>query len=161
LIVGRREIVDRLRTHSLYRALRVDKLCLAALGATLDAHRRGAIDEIPALRMLALSSDKIEKRAQNLVAQLLEDGGPLGITASIVTGHSAVGGGAGPNVHPLTALVALRHSELRTDEIERKLRFSSPPVISRIADDLVLLDLRTVDISEEPELLRALRALND
>lgn len=161
LIVGRSEIVDRLRKHSLYRALRVDKLCLAALGATLDAHRRGAIDEIPALRMLALSSDEIKKRAENLVAQISGDGAPSGISATIVTGHSAVGGGAGPNVHPLTALVALRHSELSTDEIERKLRFSSPPVISRIADDLVLLDLRTVDIGEEPDLLRALRALND
>ena len=60
LIVGRREIIDRLRRHSLYRALRVDKLSLAALEATLDAHRRGAIEEIPALQMLALPPARLK-----------------------------------------------------------------------------------------------------
>jgi L-seryl-tRNA(Ser) seleniumtransferase len=161
LIVGRHEIVDRLRKHSLYRALRVDKLCLAALEASLDAHRRGAIEEIPALRMLMLSPDAIEKRAQAFIALLSAAGGPAGLTASTVTGHSAVGGGSGPNVHPPTTLVALKHAELKADEMERKLRTFSTPVISRIADDLVLLDLRTVDVDEEPELLRALRTLNN
>ena len=159
LIVGRREIVDRLRKHSLYRALRVDKLCLAALEATLYAHRRGAIEEIPALQMLMSSPETIEKRAQTFIAKLAETGDSAGLTASIVTGHSAVGGGSGPNVHPPTHLVALKHAGLKADEIERKLRTFSPPVISRIADDLVLLDLRTVDVNEEPELLGALRTL--
>jgi L-seryl-tRNA(Ser) seleniumtransferase len=161
LIVGRGEIIDRLRKHSLYRALRVDKLCLAALEATLDAHRRCAIEEIPTLRMLTLSPGAIEKRAQSFISQLAEDGDTAGLTASVITGQSAVGGGSGPNVHPPTYLVALRHAGLKADEMERKLRTFSPPVISRIADDLVLLDLRTVEVSEEPELLRALRTLNE
>jgi L-seryl-tRNA(Ser) seleniumtransferase len=161
LIVGRRELVDRLRRHSLYRALRVDKLCLAALEATLDAHRRGAIEEIPALRMLALPTDAIEQRAKNLIAQLAGTSGTRALTATVVAGQSAVGGGSGPNVHPPTALIALRHERLNAGEIENKLRLCSPPVIARIADDQVLLDLRTVDDKEEPELLGALTSLSD
>jgi L-seryl-tRNA(Ser) seleniumtransferase len=156
LIVGRRETIDRLRRHSLYRALRVDKLCLAALEATLDAHRRGAIEEIPALRMLALTKDAIQERAQNLIAKLAAS--DL-LKATIVDGQSAVGGGSGPNVHPPTALIALNHEHLNAGEIEKKLRLFSPSVIARIADDQVLLDLRTVDDSEEPELMAALSSL--
>jgi len=159
LIVGRKQIIDRLRTHSLYRALRVDKLCLAALEATLNAHRRGAFEEVPALQMLALSSETIEKRAQHFITQLADAGKSAGMTVSLIAGHSAVGGGSGPNFHPPTTLVALQHAELKADEIERKLRTSSPPVISRIADGLVLLDLRTVARSEEQELLGALKSL--
>jgi L-seryl-tRNA(Ser) seleniumtransferase len=158
LLVGRREVIDRLRRHSLYRALRVDKLCLAALEVTLEAHRRGAFEEIPALRMLALPAEKIEQRARQLVAQLTGSNNDLMV--DIVKGQSAVGGGSGPNVHPLTTLITLKHANLKADEIERKLRMWSPPVISRIADGLVLLDLRTVDVGEEAALLKALQALN-
>jgi L-seryl-tRNA(Ser) seleniumtransferase len=162
LIVGRKETIERLRKHSLYRALRADKLCLAALEATLDAHRRGALDEIPALRMLGLSKDAIEKRARMVIDQVQHPEGdePAGITATIVEGHSAVGGGSGPTVHPETALIALKHPTLSADEVESKLRLFSTPVISRIAEGLVLLDLRTVDATEEPELVMAVRSLN-
>jgi len=159
LIVGRREIVDRLRKHSLYRALRVDKLCLAALEATLEAHRRGAIDEIPALRMLTMPSDAIEGRAKNFMAKLAKSTESHALSVTIVAGESAVGGGSGPNVHPPTALIALKHEKLNADEIEQELRLFSPPVIARIADGQVLLDLRTVDDSDEPELLAALISL--
>jgi L-seryl-tRNA(Ser) seleniumtransferase len=159
LIVGRREIIDRLRKHSLYRALRVDKLCLAALEATLDAHRRGAIEEIPTLRMLALPTASIEDRAKVFVSKL-QDRMSKALTATLVPGESAVGGGSGPNVHPPTVLIALTHAQLNADEIERKMRLSSPPIIARIADDQVLIDLRTVSLDEEPELLHALLAID-
>jgi len=159
LIVGRREIIDRLRQHSLYRALRVDKLCLAALEATLEAHRRGAMEEIPTLRMLALTADAIEKRARNLIEQFSENASSAGLTTTIIPGQSAVGGGSGPNVHPGTALIALKHQSLKADEMEEKLRLSSPPVIARIAEGSVLIDLRTVAPEEESELLEALIAL--
>lgn len=154
LIVGRREVIERLRSHSLYRALRVDKLSLAALETTLEAHRRGALNEIPALRMLSLSKAEIESRAKILSSKLQNAAG--GLAATIIDGESAVGGGSGPNVHPATALLALKHEHLNADELERQLRFADPPVIARIADNLVLLDLRTVDPVEEPELLEAL-----
>ncbi|HEV7683469.1 MAG TPA: L-seryl-tRNA(Sec) selenium transferase [Pyrinomonadaceae bacterium] len=159
LIVGQRALIDRLRKHSLYRALRADKLCLAALEATLAAHRRSAFEEIPALRMLALSPAEIAERSRHFLDQLSAVA-LSGLTVSIIEGHSAVGGGSGPNVHPPTHLIALDHAELKAEEIEQKLRASSPPVISRIADDLVLLDLRTVEVGEEPELLSAIRSLN-
>ena len=156
IIVGRSVIIDRLRRHSLYRALRPDKLGLAALEATLESHRRGATDEIPSLRMLALTKESIEKRARALTDQLSHI---RGISFSIVEGESAVGGGSGPNVHPATALIAINHQTFGAAELEQRLRLSSPPVVARIADDHVLLDLRTVAEDEEPELLEALRSL--
>lgn len=158
LIVGKSEVVDRLRKHSLYRALRADKLCLAALQATLEAHRRGAMDEIPALRMLGMSRESIETRANDFAARLRTRSAQL--TISIIPGQSAVGGGSGPTVHPETALIALRHTTLNADEMEEKLRLSSPPVIARITDGLVLIDLRTVDPREEAELFAAIESLS-
>ena len=160
LIVGRLEIIERLRRHSLYRALRADKLCLAALEATLEAHRRGAIEEIPALRMLALDSVDLEKRVKKFCAKVLKDATET-LSVTMVPGQSAVGGGSGPNVHPPTTLIALKHQQLTPDQIEQRLRLSSPPVIARIADDLVLLDLRTVHPSEEAELLAAVVSLDN
>ncbi len=159
LIVGRQEIIDRLRKHSMYRALRADKLCLAALEVTLEAHRRQDFDQIPALRMLALSENAINERATQLISKLTNRGeGEL--AAEIISGESAVGGGSGPDVHPPTALIALKHPRLKAAEIEHRLRSGSPPVISRINEDRALLDLRTVDPSEEPELVEALIALD-
>lgn len=159
LIVGRREIIDRLRRHSLYRALRADKLCLAALEATLDAHRRGAIEEIPALGMLALDPKALEKRVKKFFVKVFKNTTET-LTIAMVPGQSAIGGGSGPNVHPPTTLIALKHQKLTADQIERQLRLSSPPIIARIADDLVLLDLRTVDANEEAELYKAVEALD-
>jgi L-seryl-tRNA(Ser) seleniumtransferase len=160
LIVGKREIIDRLRKHSLYRALRVDKLCLAALEATLEAHRRGAIEEIPTLQMLAWQPKALEKRVRKFYVKVFKNTTEI-VTIKMVPGESAIGGGSGPNVHPPTALIALKHARLSADEIEHKLRLSSPPVIARIADDFVLLDLRTVNAAEERELFEAVIALDD
>jgi L-seryl-tRNA(Ser) seleniumtransferase len=160
LIVGRSEIVDRLRQHSLYRALRVDKLSLVALEATLEAHLRGAsFEEIPALRMLALSPEQIDRRARNLTLALSQRLQNSPLTISLVQGESAVGGGSGPNTHPVTTLISLGHANLSADEIQRRLRLSSPPVIARIADGRVLIDLRTVAPEEESEVLEAVSLL--
>lgn len=160
LIVGRREVVSRLRRHSLYRALRVDKLTLAALEATLESHRRGTpLQDIPALRMLSLSREEIEVRAKNLTETLSQRSPDSGLVIAIEEGKSAVGGGSGPATHPATVLISLQHASLSADEIQRRLRRTSPPVIARIADGKVLVDLRTVAPEEEPELLDAIRHL--
>ena len=160
LIVGKREIVDRLRKHSLYRALRVDKLTLAALEATLEAYsRQVAFDDVPALRMLALQPAEIERRAHNLVQKVSEELGDSVLTLGLIKGESAVGGGSGPNSHPETTLITLNHNHLPADDIQARLRSLSPPVIARIADGKVLLDLRTVDLTEEPELVEGLSRL--
>jgi L-seryl-tRNA(Ser) seleniumtransferase len=157
LIVGKREIVERLRKHPLYRALRVDKLSLAALEATLEAHRRGAIEEIPALRMLAMRPDEIELRARAFAEKL--NSSNTEIEVSLVVGQSAVGGGSGPTTQLPTTLISLKHPRLTADQIEESLRLNTIPVIARIADDRVLLDLRTVAAPEEAEMLKAVLSL--
>lgn len=160
LIVGRRNIVSRLRRHSLYRALRVDKLTLATLEATLESHRRGtSLEEIPALRMLSLSRKEIEVRATSLTDTLSQESPDSGLSIALEEGKSAVGGGSGPATHPATVLISLQHASLSADEIQHRLRLSSPPVIARIADGKVLIDLRTVASEEESELLAAIRHL--
>ncbi|MDQ3668270.1 MAG: L-seryl-tRNA(Sec) selenium transferase [Acidobacteriota bacterium] len=161
LIVGRREIVSRLRRHSLYRALRVDKLTLAALEATLESHRRGTtLQDIPVLQMLSLSKEEIEVRTKNLTATLAQRPPDSGLTIAVEEGKSAVGGGSGPATHPATVLISLQHASLSADEIQRRLRLSSPPVIARIAEGKVVIDLRTVAPREEPEILAAIRHLS-
>jgi L-seryl-tRNA(Ser) seleniumtransferase len=133
-------------------------LCLAALEATLDAYRRDALEEIPTLHLLSLSADAIETRARSFI-QRLDEVAPVGLKATVVNGNSAVGGGSGPNVHPPTWLIALDHPALNANEIESRLREASPPVISRIAEGRVLLDLRTVDVSDESDLVTALKSI--
>ena len=161
LIVGRSEIVSRLRRHSLYRALRVDKMTLAALETTLESHRRGtAVRDIPALRMLAVSTEEIEARAKSLTETLSQRSPDSGLKITLEAGTSAVGAGSGPATHPATVLISLEHASLSADEIQRRLRVSSPPIITRISDRKVLIDLRTVAPQEEPELLDALEHLS-
>jgi L-seryl-tRNA(Ser) seleniumtransferase len=160
LIVGRRDIVGRLRKHPLYRALRADKLCLAALEVTLESHRCGkAINEVPVLRMLGLTQPEIEERAKSFLQRYLQRVGSSGLTLEIVEGTSAIGGGSGPNTHPPTTLLALSHPDRSADDLEQALRSSSPAIITRIAEGRVLIDLRTVDLQEEIEILNALVAL--
>jgi len=160
LIVGSRAIIERLRRHPLYRALRVDKLTLAALQATLNAFRQGTLfNEIPALQMLALTKSDVAQRAENLVTNLGRNKADSDLSITLIDGESAVGGGSGPNTNPPTVLVALQHARYSPDEIERRLRCFQPPVIARVAEAKVLLDLRTVAPSDERELIRALQSL--
>lgn len=163
LIVGKRELINRLRQHSLYRALRADKLALAALEATLEAYRLNvALTEIPVLRMLSLSAEQIRERAEALVSKLhIQASSDAALHSEIIEGQSAIGGGSAPLTRPQTALVALKHAALSADELEQALRFSTPPVITRITDGRVLIDLRTVAEDEEAPLLAALRAIQD
>ena len=158
LIVGSRTIIERLRKHSLYRALRVDKLTLAVLQATLNAHRRGTLfSEIPSLQMLALTKSDLAQRTESFVAKLSHNANELSIT--LIDGESAIGGGSGPSTHPATVLIALEHTRYSADEIERRLRACLPPVIGRVSEGKLLLDLRTVFPDEELELARALEGL--
>jgi L-seryl-tRNA(Ser) seleniumtransferase len=160
LIVGRQELIERLRKHPLYRALRADKLALAALEATLEAYRRGAcLEEVPALRMLALTAVEIEARARNFVSKLPGEGSAGALHTEIIEGQSAIGGGSAPTTHPATVLIALRHETLSAAALDEALRLSTPPVVARISEGRVLLDLRTVAEDEETDLLAALCAL--
>jgi L-seryl-tRNA(Ser) seleniumtransferase len=157
LVVGRREVIERLRRHPLYRALRADKLALAALEATLEAYRRGrAAREVPALRMLSATRADIEERARAFADRLrsrLDEGA---FDFEIIEGESAVGGGSAPTTHPPTSLIALTHPRHSAAGLDHRLRQQTPPIIARILGDHVVLDLRTVAESEEDELLEAL-----
>jgi L-seryl-tRNA(Ser) seleniumtransferase len=154
LIVGRRDRIEQIRKHPLYRALRVDKLAYAALEATLESYLREDECGIPVLRMLALTKEEIGSRSREFVGRLEKKIG-TGL-AEIVDGESVVGGGSAPAVQVETTLIALRHPTLSADEIEEKLRGEETPVIARIESDRVLIDLRTVDPSEEDPLLETL-----
>ena len=156
LIVGRRAIVSRLRKHPLYRALRSDKLRLAALEATLVAHQRDvAHSEVPVIQMLISTSDELEERARSIVETLPQ----TGVVLELLAGESTVGGGAGATSNLPTTLIAISHPNKTAQEIERHLRTASPPVIARISEGKVLLDLRTVFPNQLEALRQALKNL--
>jgi len=155
IIVGRRGIIDRLRRHPLYRALRSDKIRLAALEATLSEHQQALFNGIPVLQMLSLISMDIEERAKRLVEKLSN----AELEFELLPGESAIGGGAGPNANLPTVLIGLTHLTYSTQELEVKIRSASPGIIGRIADQRVLLDLRTVSPEQEPLVINILNNL--
>ncbi|HZH30066.1 MAG TPA: L-seryl-tRNA(Sec) selenium transferase [Pyrinomonadaceae bacterium] len=162
LVVGRRALVERCRRNPLYRALRADKLALAALAATLDAHARGAtFTEVPAMRMLAASREEIERRARVFLRRARTRLAAEAFRFEIIAGESAVGGGSAPTTHLPTALIAVTHARASAAALEAGLRRARPPVIARILDGRLVLDLRTVAAEEESELLAALAAFQD
>jgi L-seryl-tRNA(Ser) seleniumtransferase len=157
LLVGRRELVARVLAHPLMRALRPDKLTLAALEATLEIYRDGAaVDEIPTLRMLAATPETLTARRDRLLA-LLAAAAPA-LRAAACRARSAVGGGALPAAEPETWAVAVEPDPGRggVEALARALASGEPPVVARIAEGRVLLDLRTVADDEVDELARAL-----
>ncbi len=161
LVVGRRELIERCRRHPLYRALRADKLALAALEATLDAHRRGvALVEVPALRMIAQTYDETLARARRFARRARAKlPASASLSLAITEGQSAIGGGSAPTTHPRSALIALTHGGMSAALLEAALRRASPPIIARIIDNQVMLDLRTVAADEETQLLAALASI--
>jgi L-seryl-tRNA(Ser) seleniumtransferase len=154
IIVGRSELVGRLRANPLARALRVDKLTLAALQGTLEIHLAGrALEEIPVLRQLSLSADVIRDRAETLLAQLrCRSKSPDAFFLQSVS--SAPGGGTLPAQTLSSWAVAI--STLNPDHVLRELRLGSPAVFARVQAGCVLIDLRTVLPEDEQALLTRL-----
>jgi L-seryl-tRNA(Ser) seleniumtransferase len=158
MLVGRRDLLERARRNPLARTVRIDKLSLAALEATLRLYREPerALLEIPILRMLRLTSDAIGARALALAGALRSAVPDVAITIEDET--SEVGGGALPLQAIPTRVLALRPGRERATDVEARLRRGLPPVLVRIKEDRILLDLRTVAAPEEAALLQALRA---
>lgn len=152
IVAGRQETVDRIRRHPLMRALRVDKLTYAALEATLEEHAIGRQGDVPVERMLRMTKEEIGRRADALAAALNRSGW----TARVIDGMSTVGGGSAPGSELPTRLVELTADGMTADQIEQHLRANDPPVIARIENDRVVLDLRTV-LLEETDRLAAVR----
>jgi L-seryl-tRNA(Ser) seleniumtransferase len=156
LVVGRAERLDAMRRNPLYRALRVDKMTIAALDSVLAEHERGRTEGIPVLRMLVAGAAEVAARAAAL-AEALGRHAPEA-RLELRPGASAVGGGAAPDVEIDTTLVGLTHPALSAERLAERLRGGTPPVVARVAQDRVWLDLRTVQPHEEAELRDALLA---
>jgi L-seryl-tRNA(Ser) seleniumtransferase len=152
ILLGSTELVGRMRANPLCRALRPDKLTLAALEATLALYRdpREARSAVPVLRMLGASERELTQRAERVAERLRT----AGVDASTVAATSAVGGGAYPGVALPTTVIALTTSA--AEALARHARHAAPPVVGRIRDGRLLLDLRAVAESEEGALVRVL-----
>jgi L-seryl-tRNA(Ser) seleniumtransferase len=156
LVVGKSALVSRLKKNPLNRALRIDKLTLAALEATLYAYEAGdPLVTIPTLRMLTEPLGDVRARAQRLL-RLVPDSARSRLGARVIEDEAQVGGGALPTVVLPTAAVAVGTAELSARTLDEALRVSDPAVIGRIADDRLLLDCRTVLTTQIPELAKAL-----
>lgn len=150
LLLGRRDVIDKIRKNPLTRSYRVDKLTLAALEATLALYRDPAVAmrEIPALAQLSASEADLRRRAERVAAD-------LGGRATLVDSEASVGGGAFPTARIASIALAL---DGNADAIERNLRRSNPPVIGRVADGRVLVDLRAIFPDDDTLLTSLLRA---
>jgi L-seryl-tRNA(Ser) seleniumtransferase len=162
LISGRADLVARMRSNSLFRALRVDKLTYAALEATLLAYVRRDHDAVPVLRMMRMREDEIERRANAIVSAVISGVSSAGrkrLQLELLDGESVVGGGAAPSAVLPTRLIALTHADHGASESNERLRAGTPAIIARVEDGRVLLDLRTVLPEQDAAVVAALRSL--
>jgi L-seryl-tRNA(Ser) seleniumtransferase len=150
IIIGRAELVGKLKKHPLARAIRADKLCLAALSATLLHYLKDeAEQEVPIWRMISASPESLRRRAADWAEKLGQ--------GTVIPGESTVGGGSLPGESLPTFLLALA---LRSpDRFLARLRQARPAIIARLQDDQVVFDPRTVLVEQEPALLTSLRGL--
>jgi L-seryl-tRNA(Ser) seleniumtransferase len=150
LLSGRADLIARMRANSLFRALRVDKLTYASLEATLLAYVKHDHDAIPTLRMMRLSEHEIGARAKAIAGQLRSPK----LSVEVIDGDSVVGGGSAPSAVLPTRLLAIECNGRSANELSTALRASDPPIVVRVEDGRVLLDLRTV-FPEQDEMLAA------
>ena len=157
-IVGNPELVARVRSNALYRALRLDKSTTLGLEATLAAYITGDLDSIPTVRMLRASVTDLERRAVGLAEHVAVAAPDAAV--DVVEVSSQVGGGAAPGRELPSFALAIAFS-YGPDELIRRLRTTDPPVVARIIDDRVILDVRTILPDEDDALVAAVvRALD-
>jgi L-seryl-tRNA(Ser) seleniumtransferase len=155
LLSGRADLISRMRSNSLFRALRVDKMIYAALEATLLAYVKRDHDEIPVLRMMGLSKQEIGSRAEAIASAI-----PVGsLQGEVIDGESVIGGGSAPSAVLPTRLLALTSKRLSADELAGRLRAANLPIIARVEQGRVLLDLRTVFPGQDEMIVTALADL--
>lgn len=161
LIVGKKRYVEVLKRHPLNRAVRIDKMTLAALEATLRHYLDpdAAVREIPTLRMLTAPLAEVNRRAQRLVRQL-KGMLPAGWSVSVQSDAAEVGAGALPLTKIPTRVLAVRSANASAAELERRLRQQRPAVLGRIQQDTLLLDMRTVQDHELAEIVQAFQRVS-
>jgi len=160
IIAGKKEIIARVRRCPLFRALRVDKLTIAALEATLGAYLRGAWDEIPALRMIRMTPPEVKRRAENFLRELRPELPLDEVEIHIVDGASLVGGGSTPSQSLPTKVIRIASARYSATKLEQRLRHApgGVSVIARVEEERLILDLRTVFPEQEPLLIKTLAA---
>ena len=155
MISGRRELVAQIRQNPLFRALRVDKLIYAALETTLLSYIKREFDAIPAVRMMRVTKDEIRQRAEVMVKELKS----AGCDVELRDGESVIGGGAAPGSVLPTVLMAIAPRPTPADEMANELRHHDPPVVARVEENRLMVDLRTVMPEQDRSLLDALKKL--
>ncbi|HVI10644.1 MAG TPA: L-seryl-tRNA(Sec) selenium transferase [Candidatus Binatia bacterium] len=155
ILSGRPDLIARMRSNSLFRALRVDKLTYAALEATLLAYLKGEHNAVPTLRMMRYTKEEIGLREQAVAAKI----GNSRIKTELIDGDSLLGGGAAPSSVLPTRLLSLSCEGFSADELAAQLRRSDPPIIVRIDEGRVLLDLRTVFPDQDAAIAYALNRI--
>jgi L-seryl-tRNA(Ser) seleniumtransferase len=160
LIVGKRSFIEPMKKHPLLRALRMDKLTLATLEATLALYRdeRVALNEVPTLRMLAAPYEELAARARQM-ARRLRRRTPESVSFKLCEGFSQAGGGTLPLLDLPTLLIEVSVVGMSPNEIESRLRKGEIPVIGRISRGAFLLDPRTIQDQDLDDLAAALAYL--
>ena len=160
IIAGKKEIIARVRRFPLFRALRVDKLTIAALEATLGAYLRAAWDEIPTIRMIRATPQELKRRAENFIRELRPELPLDEVEIEIADGSSLAGGGSTPSQTLPTKIIRIASVRYSATKLEQRLRRapSGVSVIARVEDDRLILDLRTVFIEQELLLVKTLAA---
>jgi L-seryl-tRNA(Ser) seleniumtransferase len=161
IIAGKRELIARVRRYPLFRALRVDKLTIAALEATLGAYLRTAWDEIPAMRMIRATPQELKRRAENFIRELRPELPLDEVEIEIADGSSLAGGGSTPSQSLPTKIIRIASARYSAAKLEQRLRRAPAGVsiIARVEDDRLILDLRTVFPEQEPLLIKTLAAV--
>jgi len=158
IIAGKKEIINRVRRYPLFRALRVDKLTIAALEVTLGAYLRTAWDEIPTMRMIRMTPQELKRRAENFVRELRPELPLDEVEIEIADGASLAGGGSTPSQSLPTKLIRVASARYSATKLEQRLRRAPAgvSVIARVEDERLILDLRTVFPEQEPLLIKTL-----
>lgn len=158
ILTGKPVPLEKIRKNPLFRALRVGKLTIAALEATVALYLRGDLSAVPALRMMYATREEIALRAGRLAERLAA---LPGFSVTLEDGESVIGGGSTPGQSLPTRLVAAAHSRLGATDLEALLRRNRPPIIARIERGRLLLDLRTVLDDQDDEIARALEKMGE
>ena len=163
IIAGKKGLIARVRRHPLFRALRVDKLTIAALEATLGAYRRAAWDEIQVMRMIRMTPQELKRRAENFIRELRPELPLDEVEIEVVDGASLAGGGSTPTQSLPSKVIRIASVRYSAAKLEQRLRRAPAgiSVIARVEDDRLILDLRTVFPQQEPLLLKTLAAALD